>query len=203
MTPTPHRKTLLAILATGLLALGALATTASATNQTGDTDREAAKQEREAQREAAKQQREADREAAKQEREAAKEARKELREELKEACKDAKENSTLAERCEHLKDAVKARRVAHALLTAIRVHERELGRITFRIHEVEQQLNGTGLNETRRQALEVRLDHLEQRQARLIEKIADEKAKLEALHAKWEEVADHVRDRKEKHGDDE
>lgn len=203
MTPTPHRKTLLAILATGLLALGALATTASAqTNQTDDTDREAAKQEREAQREAAKQQREADREAAKQEREAAKEARKELRDELKEACKGAKENSTLAERCEHLKDAVKARRVAHALLTAIRVHERELGRITFRIHEVEAKLNGTGLNATERQSLEVRLDHLEQRQARLIEKIADEKAKLEALHAKWEEVADHVRDRKEKHGSD-
>jgi predicted nucleic acid-binding Zn-ribbon protein len=193
MTPIPRTNLLLALLATGTLVLGAFALSVEA--KPGDGN---ATQER---RDAAQEKREAA-QAAKEERKEMKEERKELRDEIKEACKDAKDNSTLKQRCEHLKDAVKARRVAHALLTAIRVHERELGRVTFRIHEAEQKLNGTGLNATERHSLEVRLDHLEQRQARLIEKIADERAKLQTLHDKWAEVADHVRDR-EKHGEDE
>ncbi|HEX2066255.1 MAG TPA: hypothetical protein VHI93_05515 [Candidatus Thermoplasmatota archaeon] len=195
MTPIPRTKTLLTILAFGLLAVGAAATSVAA--KPGD-GREAAKDGRETDREAAKHDREMEREAAKHQREVQREQRKELRDEVKEACKAAKDNASQAGRCEHLKDAVKARRVAHALLTAIRVHERELGRVTFRIHEVEQQLNGTGLNATARQSLETRLANLEERQERLIEKIADERAKLQRLHDKWAEVADHVRDRREK-----
>lgn len=196
MTPIPRTKLFLAVLATGLLALGAAATSVAAEpGEDAQERRDAAKERQEAKKAASEERREAVKERN--------EERKELHERIKEACKEAKENATLAERCEHLKDAGKARRVAHALLTAIRVHERELGRITFRIHEVEAKLNGTGLNETARDSLETRLDHLEQRQDRLIEKIAGEKAKLEALHLRWAEVADHVRDRKEKHGDDE
>ncbi len=139
-------------------------------------------------------------EAAKQQ----KEDRKELRDAIKE-CKAAGDNATAnatAKRCDHLKDAAKARRVAHALLTAIRVHERELGRVTFRIAEIQKQLQNSTLNATVKAHLQERLGHLQDRQAKLIEKIADEQAKLQRLHDKWSEVADHLRDRREKGEED-
>jgi hypothetical protein len=217
MTPTPRTKLLMAVLATGLLAVGAFAVGVEAKPGDGRPDPAAEKDARyhemcdhpanatvqkRCDEYAARQQAMQDRKDIKQDRKDLREDRKELRDELKEKCKDAEANSTLAQRCEHLKDAVKARRVAHALLTAIRVHELELGRVEFRIHEVEAKLAGGNLTGNQTAALEHRLDKLNERHDRLIEKIADEKAKLQRLHDKWAEVADHLRDRKEKGEDD-
>jgi chromosome segregation ATPase len=190
MTPTSRPKILLALLATGILALGALAVSVEAKPGDGQAGSQAAQDHKDAAQ--------ARKDAAQQ----AHAERKELREDAKEACKAADENSTLAQRCAHLKDAVKARRLAHALLTAIRVHERELGRIEVRIHEVEVKLAAGNLTGNQTHALETRLAKLNERHDKIIEKIEAEQAKLQKLHDKWAEVADHLRDRKEKGEDD-
>jgi DNA gyrase/topoisomerase IV subunit A len=194
-------KILMAVLATGILAVGAIAVGVEAKPGDGQGGPGPSGHDQ-ADRDQAKADRQQDRQNASEARKALKEDRKELRDDVKEACKAAGANSTLAKRCDHLKDAVKARRVAHALLTAIRVHERELGRITFRIYEAQLALQNSTLNATEKAHLQDHLAKLQDRQQHVIEKIAEEKAKLQTLHDKWSEVADHLRDRKEKGEDD-
>ncbi|HUR61427.1 MAG TPA: hypothetical protein VM286_03570 [Candidatus Thermoplasmatota archaeon] len=188
MTPTSRPKILLALLATGILALGAIAVGVEAKPGDGQAASQAQDHKDAAQ---------AHKEAAKQ----AHAERKELRDQIKEKCK-AEDSNLTKEECKHLKDAVKARRVAHALLGAIRAHERQLGRVEVRISEVEAKLAAGNLTGNQTHALEVRLEKLEARHDRLIEKIESEQAKLQRLHDKWSEVADHLRDRKEKGEDD-
>jgi chromosome segregation ATPase len=186
MKSHPRTKPLIALLAVGVLALGAVALSVDA-KPDGGRDGPAQSQ------------------AAKEHRQEAQDRAEAMREKAKQKCSEPA-NDTAAKRCEKVKDlmggAAKARREAHALLTAIRVHERQLGNVDFRIHEVEQKLASGNLTANQTSELQNRLGHLKDRHDRLIEKIAAEKAKLQALHDKWAEVRDHLRDRKEKGEDD-
>lgn len=194
MNLTTRPKILLALMATGILALGALAVSVEAKPGDGQPgpgqgaqDHKDAAQER--------------RDGAQDRREAG-QAHKELREDAKEACKAADANSTLAKRCDHLNGAVKARRVAHALLTAIRVHERELGRVDFRMEMVKDQLASGNLTANQTAEAQARLTHLQDRHDKLVQKIKDEQAKLASLRDRWSEVKDHLKDREDAGEDD-
>jgi len=203
MKTPPTTKILMAVLATGILALGAIAVGVEAKPGDDGGASGAKPCDHPASPQAAQRcQMAQDRRNVTQDRKDLRQDRRQLRDDVKEACDKAAANSTLAKRCEHLKDAVKARRVAHALLTAIRVHELELGRVEVRISEVQAKLAAGNLTGNETHALEVRLEKLNQRHDKLIEKIESEKAKLQTLHDKWSEVADHLRDRKEKGEDD-
>jgi chromosome segregation ATPase len=235
MTPTPRTKFLLALLATGLLAAGAVATSVAAKpgdaqntsprpqdrpkgSQNATADQEARyhemcdhpanatvekrceayrnAQERKDIKDDRKQVKE-DRRNLTQDRKELREDRKELRDDVKDSCRQAAANSTAKARCDHLQDAVKARRVAHALLEAIRVHERELGRVDFRIEMAKERIASGNLTANQTREAQARLAHLEERHDRLVEKLKEEQAKLAALRDRWSEVKDHLKDREQ------
>jgi chromosome segregation ATPase len=212
MTSTPRTKFLLAVLATGVLAIGAIATSVAA--KPGDDGPRGAQgsppacdhpanatvQKRcdEARMKEQRKEVQQDRKDLKDDRKQLKEDRKELRDQVKDFCEKAAANSTASQRCDHLKDAVKARRVAHALLSAIRVHERELGRIDFRIEMAKERIASGNLTGNQTSEAQDRLAHLEVRHDRLVEKLKDEQAKLAALRDRWSEVKDHLKDREER-----
>jgi predicted nucleic acid-binding Zn-ribbon protein len=127
---------------------------------------------------------------------------RELRDRVQDTCKEAKTNATAKQVCDHLKDAVKARRVAAALMTAIRVHEQELGRVDFRIDMLNERLASGNLTANQTAAAHDSLAKLQARHTALVQKIKDEQAKLASLRDRWTEVRDHMKDRQDKGQDD-
>lgn len=184
----------LTIAATGLLALGGLATAVAAEGDDDASPSPKAKERREAIQEH-------------------REVRKEKMEDAKDAwqgCKRAsRDNVSLNEsaqrRCMAEKsfflNATHARREAKALYGAIAALERQIGRLEVREMHLEQVLesgNFTG-NQTA-ESVQAAIDKIDAHQERLGEKLEGLKARLDALHEKWQSVRDHVKDRR--HGED-
>ena len=179
-------KTLFAVLATALLALGATALAVEA-KETGRPDGRGPPEKAE-------------------ERRAEAEAKREEAKEKMQARCAAFDNETRERRCEHLVGAAfKARRAANAISKAIEAHERILERVNASIVKVEEKLESGNFTANETAKLEKRLERLEARQDRILEKIEKLEAKLEALKAKWAQVREHVAEMREKRhdGDDE
>lgn len=187
----------LTIAATGLLALGGLATAVAAQGDDDASPREKAKERREA----AQEQRD---------------VRKEKMEVAKDAWQDCKRashdnvslNESAQRRCMAEKsfflNATHARREAKALTGAIAALERQIGRLEVREIHLEAKLasgNYTG-NESA-ESIQAAIEKIDAHQERLAEKLADLKARLAALHEKWQTVRDHVAASRHGQGDDE
>lgn len=196
MTPTPRTKFLVALLATGVLAVGAIAVAVDARPGDGPGNHPGANgtSDPNSGNQTMRQQRQ----QMRQDRQQVREDRRELRDQIADFCAHAAANSTAAQRCEHLKDAVKARRVALGLEVAIRVHERELGRVDVRIAMVKEKLASGNLTANQTAKAQDFLSHLQQRHDSLVQKIKDEQAKLAALRDRWMEVRAHIRQRIQK-----
>lgn len=186
MTRTP----LYAILAAGLLALGAFAAPVLAQGDSEDQDE-------------AKDRREAARERAEAAREAAKERREAAQERYQDHCVDDADelNETQQERCMKFKEfadrAHKARREGHALLGAVSAMERRIGRLEVREEMLEQKLAAGNFsdNETA-ESIQAQIDKIEEHQERIMERLAHLKERLETLHDKWKAVREHVEERR-------
>lgn len=182
-------KLFLAILSTGLLALGGLATTVAAEGDDDRSPREKAQDRREQVQER--------REVRKERMDAAQDAWQE--------CKRPHQNASLNEsvqrRCMAEKsfflNATHARREGRALVGAIAALERQIGRLEVREMHLEEKLasgNLTG-NQTA-ESVQAAIDKIDAAQERLAEKLDKLKARLAALHEKWQSVRDEVKERR-------
>lgn len=184
-TPRKTPRLALSLLAVGLLAMTAFASTALA--KPGDDAREKRVERSEIQ-----------------------ERRGAAADAWKEQCRpdNATLNESMQRRCmvvKHFHDnATKARREARALYGAIAALERRIGRLEVREESLEDKLaagNFTG-NQTA-ESLQEAIDRIEEHQERAIERLQHLKERLAALHEKWQNVRDHVADRRGHGGDDE
>lgn len=195
-------RTYLALAAVGLLALGGLATAAAQPGGDDDSsgDRRGQRDER---------------------REQVEERRNETRErhdKMREAhdkwqdCKaagrgNASLNESAQRRCMAEKsfflNATQARREARALHGAVGAIERQMGRLEAREIALEQKLASGNLTANETERAEAAIAKIDGHQDRLAEKLEKLKARLDALHAKWQSVRDHVADRRQHEGDDE
>lgn len=197
----------LAILATGLLALGGLATTVAADDS--DSPRSKAQERREDAREHRSELRE-DREDHDGNRSAERQERQDRMRAAHDAWQECKreavaDNASVPESCGDEKayflNATHARREGRALHGAIAALERQIGRLEAREIALEAKLasgNFTG-NQTA-ESVQAAIEKIDAAQERLAAKLEALKARLDALHGKWQSVRDEVQDRR--HGDD-
>jgi chromosome segregation ATPase len=196
MTTKPR---LMALVAVGLLALGAMAAPAAAQDDADDR------------REQARERAEERREQAQERRQEARERAADARDAWKEHCRpegNATLNETEQRRCMAVKEffqgAHEARREGRALYGAIDAMERRIGRLEVREEALEQKLasgNFTG-NETAA-SIQEKIDKIEAHQERMMERLEHLRERLEALHEKWQSVRDHVAERRHGGEDDE
>jgi hypothetical protein len=97
-------------------------------------------------------------------------------------------------------NATHARREGHALVGAIAALERQIGRLEVRQMALEDRLEDGNLSANQTAAIQERIEKIDAAQERLAEKLDQLKARLDALHEKWQSVRDEVKERR--HGED-
>lgn len=195
----------LALAAVGLLAVGGLATTVAADSSSGpgdDDEGDDRRGHRDERREKLEERRNETRERHDKMRDA-----HDAWQECKESSRgNASLNESAQRRCMAEKsfflNATHARREARALHGAIGAIERQIGRLEAREIALEQKVASGNLTANETAKAEAAIAKIDDHQERLAEKLEKLKARLAALHEKWQSVRDHVADRRQ-HEDDE
>lgn len=114
------------------------------------------------------------------------------------ACKreNATENVSMQERCGDEKafflNSTHARREGRALHGAIAALERRIGRLEAREIALEQQLADGNLSANETAAIQEKIEKIDSHQERMVERLQHLQDRMDALHAKWQSVRDHV-----------
>ena len=194
----------LALAAVGLLAVGGLTTAVAAQSSSGASDD--GSDDRRGHRDERREQMEERRNETKERHETMRKAH-DAWQDCKAASRgNASLNGSAQHRCMAEKsfflNATHARREARALYGAIGAIERQIGRLELREIALEQKIASGNLTANETAKAQEAIAKIDQHQERLAEKLEKLKDRLEALHAKWQSVRDHVADRRHQEDED-